>query len=280
MSRVIKAIALDLDGTLLTEEKKITRKVRDTLEKASELGVEILIATGRSYAALPVDVCELPYIHYMVTSNGAKVYHFPGKELMMETYILPKQVEQLKDLIRELELDAEVFFDGQGYMNKEYHERILSGKTNRDIEYIRNTRKTTEDVCTILEKEIEKIENICFYFNTMEEKERCVQRVRQMDDLTIASVFELNLEIGSKYADKMKGIRYVLDYLHISSEELLAIGDGENDIDMLKYAGTGVAMGNARDSLKEVADDVTRTNEEDGVADAIEKYIFVQGENR
>ncbi len=137
-----------------------------------------------------------------------------------------------------------------------------------------STRAPVEDIYGWITGNRTRIEDMVINYDTLEEKEAALALLKEVPDITITSASRLNNEIGSATASKANGLRQLMEMLGVKQEELMVCGDSPNDIAMIRFAGLGVAMGNAMDSVKEAADVVTLSNAEDGVAAAIERYAL------
>ena len=144
---------------------------------------------------------------------------------------------------------------------------------------IHSTRVPTEKMRSWVTDPVNTVEKFNLFFKKEREDDRTKAReaLNQFSDLSITSSLGNNLEINHKDATKGNGLASLAAYLGLKKEEVMACGDGENDISMLDEAGIGVAMGNASDLVKRAADVVTLTNDQDGVAYAIEKWGFCNG---
>ena len=141
-------------------------------------------------------------------------------------------------------------------------------------DYFRNTRYPEPDLkgkIKQLGKPLDKLQGV---FCDMKQQAEAIERLRKIPDIEITSALGNNLEVNAVGADKGLGLLKLGEILGIKREEIMACGDGTNDSSMLIAAGLGVAMGNAQDCVKEIADYITDTNDEDGVAKAIEKFVL------
>lgn len=271
----IKMIALDLDGTTLTSDRKITSRTREAFRRAAEKGVHIVVSTGRAYTSLPEEVLSIPYIEYAITSNGAHINYIDSGVSIYDSYLSPAAVREIAKLYEELDVEIEIFIGGQAYMDQRYYDQIVKyGLSYRSAEYVLWSRKPVSGVEKLMLENIDRIENVNFCFETVEALEAARDRIESIPESTVSSSFVTNLEVGGPNTSKKTALKELTGRLGIDRSELMCCGDAPNDIEMLEYAGLGVAVGNAWGGTKEHADYITSTNDEDGVAKAIEKFVL------
>ena len=237
---MIRMIGLDLDGTLLTRDKRLTTENEAALREASRRGVFVVPVTGRPCAGIPQEVSDLPFIVYAITSNGAVItdrkqgYHDAAS----------------RQLLRER-------FGGTPV-----------------IEYLRRSRIPVEDFPASLMAEIDEIENISIMCRTPDQREKIREKLEELTGIRIILPWKTDLEITSDRADKGEALLALGSMLGLRQEEIMAIGDGNNDLGLMKAAGLSIAMGNSDPDVLEAADHVTEDNEHDGVAQAIRRYVL------
>lgn len=275
MNHKIKMIGLDLDGTLLTSEKEITPYTRDVLEMAFAQGIIVLPSTGRPISAIPKELLLIPGMKYAVTANGSRVLNLETGEVLFENTISVEIAEQLVRILQEYDAILEIFIDGKSYSRSDKLSHIYDYFEEPSMaEYILSTRIRVNDVLeTLLEKNcsVDKVQGI---FKNLEERKEALERLEQIPGIVMTAAFGNNLEINKEGTDKGKALLQLAELLGIHREEIMACGDGMNDYEMLKAVGVGIAMENGHEKLREIARYVTVTNDEDGVAKAIEKYAL------
>ncbi|GKS13676.1 5-amino-6-(5-phospho-D-ribitylamino)uracil phosphatase YcsE [Paenibacillus chitinolyticus] len=240
-----KLVALDMDGTLLNEEKQVSPANREAIYAALEAGVTVIFSTGRGVqSALPYAE-ELKLQTPIVSVNGSEVWKAPH-DLLKRTLLDLDLVRRMYDLA--IEHDTW------------YWAYSVEGMYNRD--------NWAEDIT--------KPEWLKFGFYT--ENKESLEIIRgelaRWGELEITNSHPDNLELNPKGISKASGIEEVCKLLGIEMSQVIAMGDSENDIAMIRAAGLGVAMGNAQDGVKRIADLVTVTNDEDGVAKIIQEYVL------
>ena len=275
----IKAIVMDVDGTLTNDKKEITPKTREVLLKAQEQGILLILASGRPTTGLVEmgKVLEMDKNNGLFISyNGSKVVNFQtGEELFNE----PLKLEDAKAVLEHMKkFEIKPMIDKGDYMyvNDVYNCMIrFRGEPFNVIKY--ESRGGNYKLC-----EIDDLAAFVDYplnkILTADEPEYLQEHYIEMmepfkDKLNCMFTGPFYFEFTAKDIDKAKALDTVLKPLDITADEVIAFGDGHNDISIIKYAGTGVAMENAIADLKEAADEITLSNEQDGIAESLLKHI-------
>ena len=264
MNHKIKMIGLDMDGTLLTTEKKLTEYTMGILQKALDRGIEIVLSTGRAITGIPKELLEMPGMKYAVTINGARIIDLQENKVIYENTLSMEKALQLLDIIGRYDAIQEAFIDSVCYSDKEKlsHANVLKSRT------------PVEDVkATVLEKN-SSVDKVNGQFRTLEDKRNAYELLTKVPGVIVVSSLGSNWEINAEGTDKGSAMLKLGELLGIRKEEIMACGDGMNDIAMLKVVGLGVAMANADPEVREAADYITASNDEDGVAKAIEKFAL------
>ena len=276
MTKSIKMIGLDLDGTLLTSEKVLTAHTKEVLKEAIEQGVVVLPATGRPFSGIPEEVTHFPGIRYALTANGARVIDIQENRIVYESLVPYETAKRLLDIIGKYEAILEIYYDGVGYTSECMSDRI--GEFIPDLpmaEYVKSTRKTVPDVQAFFEENHRSSDKVQGIFLNQEDKKKAREEIlRELPELEVTESFLNNIEVNAAGVSKGKSLVNLGKLLGITREEIMACGDGTNDMNMLQEVGLGVAMANAVDEVKRAADVITASNDEEGVAEAIEKYVL------
>ncbi|RAS73762.1 Cof-type HAD-IIB family hydrolase [Priestia endophytica] len=254
-------IALDLDGTLLTDKKEITPYTKRVIASAREQGHVVMIATGRPYRSSTMYYKELDLTTPIVNFNGALVHH--PQDGTFGTYHSPMNHKTIHEIVEAMEqyevtnILAEVMDD----MYVHYDDRQLT-----DVLALGHPKVTRGDLRKFLR---EDPTSILIHANQSQ-----VDDIRSHLSDVHAEVIEHRrwgapfhiIEIVKKGINKAVGLKRVAEHYNIPTQHIIAFGDEDNDFEMIKFAGVGVAMGNAIPSLKEIANTSTLTNEEEGIA--------------
>lgn len=264
-----KLVAIDLDDTLLGNDLKISEKNKEFLQKAIDKGLLVTIATGRMFCSAQPFVTELNLNVPVITYQGALIKNSVTGETLLEWLLPMKYAQKIVEFCKKEDLHLQAFIEDSYYYNEEnkyscyYHEH--SGIKGYPIGDLGKFLKK-EPVKMIIINEPERINKLKDIFNEMLGGE--VQ-------ITISK--PSYLEFTHIEATKGKAIEHLCSMYDIEKSEVIAIGDSYNDISMIEYAGLGVAMDNSPDIVKSVADFVTKSNDEDGVAFVIDKFLFGGG---
>jgi Cof subfamily protein (haloacid dehalogenase superfamily) len=271
----IKLVALDLDGTTLNSQGKLSSEMKATLEEAISKGIHIIFATGRVFSAISQEVLGIQGIRYVLSSNGARVVDLCSGKVIYENYLEPEAVDDMAQLLGQYDFMYEVFTDGQAYVDRKYYDSITSMKlSDRHTTYVLSTRNPVDHVLNHMRDHRTTIENININFNDPQARLRMKEVLSQKTNITLTSSFDHNLEIGGVSTGKGDAVGKVATLLQVKPEEIMAIGDNPNDKSMLMVAGWPVAVANAKDEVKEVAKYITGSNDEGGVGQAIRKWVL------
>ena len=270
-----RIIGFDLDGTLLNSEKHIAEHTREVLTRAVEQGIWILPVTGRPLGGLPKEVVEFPGVQYAITANGARIMETQTGGCLYERLVPVKTAEQIMEIFSDYDALREVYYGGKGYAGAEEFSRV--GEYMRSPQmaaYVRATRTPVPDILQLIREKGQDTDKVQGVFKIDEERTEARKRLEAVEGIEVTGALSNNIEVNAAGVDKGNAILWFADHLGIPHEEVAGFGDGNNDIQLLKKAGIGVAMANATDQVKTVSDYITGTNDEDGVATFIEKYIL------
>lgn len=274
VDRKIKMIAFDLDGTLLTTDKRMTKETRGTLEWAAGQGICLLPATGRPLTAIPKEILELPGVEYAVTANGARIVRAKEGKTVWEKLVSVEKARKVLDIFGEYDTLREIFYDGKGCVKKEEMERVSHFIPDPVMEsYFRATRTTVPDLLDRFRQEDRDADKVQAFFASTQERKEAWERLEQLGGISVTGALPYNIEVNAEGIDKGAALLWTAGRLGIRQEEILAFGDGDNDVEMIRTAGIGAAMSNAVPEVLEAADIVAGDNNEDGVARTIRRCV-------
>lgn len=279
MSKV-KLIALDMDGTLFNHQSEISKKDREMIKKATEAGVAVAVATGRSYVELPIELLCEAGIQYAITGNGSAVYKMPAMECVFSDCLDKELVCEILKEIEKLDIYYDVYIEGRVYRP----ERVTHNIRRMDMpssvhQMIEDTRIVVDDLVEYVRSVKGQVEKTTINFALLEDgtlldHDKTTEILDRYPQIEYLSGGFHNWEFTKAGVNKGSGLKFLAERIGVAMEETMACGDSQNDYSMLKAAQVAVAMGNAKDEIKEIADFVTLSNEESGVGCAIQKFVF------
>ena len=276
----IRLIALDLDGTLLDSQKYLSPGNRRALLKCIQKGIDVVPCTGRIWSGVPDFIREFSGIRYAITVNGAVVEDIYEKKILDERKLNWQQTVEILELAGHFQTMYDVYIDGSGWGEARFMERMEDYGISPVIKkMIKETRRIVPNVIEEVKMRACSVEKINYFFGDLQERQRAREALLLRGDVLVSSSFPNNLEINAPGAAKGEALLRLAEKLGIEPQQTMGFGDGENDLTLIQKAGIGVAMGNAVESLKEEADYVTSTNDEDGVAAALEHLLGLTESN-
>lgn len=274
----IKFIALDLDRTTLDSQGRLSEINRRAIERAVAAGIHVVAASGRALASLPAEIVDIPGVQYAITSNGAAVYDINENRCLRQFKMTPQSVEEILQHTQpeggckeDMEISYEAFIDGRAFAEQRYVEDpVRFGATPHAVAYIQSTRTPIKDMREFISEHKSELDCIDIVVKSENMKERLWKSLRKnIADVYITSSVRQLLEISHRDAGKESGAAFLLEYLGLKREELAAFGDGDNDAELLRYAGIGFAVANASSGCRSAADRIVASNDENGVAQGI-----------
>lgn len=283
----MKLIAIDMDGTLVNRQLKVTKENSETIKEAVNDGHHVVIATGRSYDEAKHTLEDADLHLPLICVNGAEI-RSEGWEILSSIPLTFEQYEDIKKILDEEDIYYELYTSkGTFTDNREKAYEVM-----KDIVLTSNPEATDDDVQKaalrrfrlglvsvvgdfdklLSENGIEVYKFLAFSSDTAK-LQRAFQHLKGVDSLAVSASADNNLEITNSEAQKGVAVQRYAKLKGISLKDTMAIGDNYNDVSMLEVAGFPVAMGNAVDEVKEMASFVTKENDESGVSFAIKKFL-------
>lgn len=265
----MKLIAVDVDGTLLNSNNEISEKTKDALIRAGEAGHKVVIVSGRPTAAVIHIAKELEFEKYgglLSNYNGGSITNFKTGEVIsnhtLDLNLAKKILAETKDLPLEIIIPKEDY--------------IISDRQNKFLDYERDLLKVDTEAVEDLRENIDFSPNKIIFASDPEILEEYLPFLSDTYGATTAQVRSQRIyyEIMPQGLSKGESLLEIANYYGINQKDIIAFGDELNDETMIEVAGTGVAMGNAVEKIKEIADYITLSNDEDGIADYLEKFIL------
>ncbi len=288
-----KLITIDLDGTLLNKYGEVTEYTKNVIKKTTEKGVLVVLASGRISESVLTIAKEIGANKYYISGNGSVLYDMQKDEIIYENYLNKEKVLEIIELCDKNSI----------YYNIYTENAVLAKSLNYNVAFYNyeNTKKSSDKKTDInivddmynyiKNSNINKFLKITICDESKIVFSSIIKKIKNIEDIDVLEVSHMSqkkiktgtkevevgyfyTEVSSKNVDKWYAIEKVMQIENIKQEEVMALGDNNNDIIMIKNAGLGVAMGHSNNEVKKVADYITENNNEDGVAKAIEKYVL------
>ncbi|WP_446897773.1 Cof-type HAD-IIB family hydrolase [Clostridium sp. LBM24168] len=264
-----KLVAIDMDGTLLKNDKTISSENMDAIKRAVEHNVKIIPATGRPTKGIKKYLEQLNLIsnsNYTVAFNGALVENTKSHNVIYEKLLLLNDIKYIYELGKKININIQISL-------KELNITPFSNEYSRKDALLNEIGLKIENFSKL------SSDNHIFKVMFMDDETVLSKGIAKLPEeiyhkYTVLRSEPYYLEFMNKTTNKWYGVETAAQKLGIRKDEIICIGDSGNDIHMIKNAGLGVAMGNASDKIKNISDYVTKTNEENGVAHVINKFIL------
>lgn len=269
---MIKAVFTDIDGTLKNSKRKVSNYTRETLKRCKDEGLQIILVSGRSRQNMlkfieDIDVCE-----YIISSNGAEIYDIQKNKKIYADTIDKKQVKMLYDYVKKNNFTIKLNYEDKLAINKKnssddieaFKADVEDFKTDKEILNIINNKEIVQ--CVIMNENIEKLKEFKRYFYENFNNLKIENESKKLKNEDLPDEESYYCDIINKDASKGRAVEKLMRELEYSIQEVVTIGDGENDISMFKVTDNSVAMGNASEYVKKFANYVTKSNDEDGLA--------------
>ena len=269
-------IALDMDGSLLTTEKKLTPRASAALSRAAAAGALVVPATGRFFKGLPAELQSAPYVRYCITINGAHVYDAELDRTVSAAEMPCAQALAAMEYLDTQDVIYDCYQGDWGWITRKFWE--IAPEYVPDpfyLKMLRALRNPVDELKAHLRAVGRDVQKIIVFTRTDElQKELLKSLPVRFPDMVVTSSIQHNIELNAPAANKGAALRALAEALEIPPERVMAVGDGLNDRTMLETAGIAVAMGNAHPDIKAIADFVTDDCDHDGAAKAIERFCL------
>ena len=286
-----KLVVIDLDGTMLNSYGVVTNETKEVIKKVEKQGVEVVIASGRPIDSIKEIAKEIESKNYFIAGNGAIIYDIKNDEIIYEKTLSKEKVLEIIKICEDNSISYNIYTENEIlatslkynvlYYHKENLKKEESKKTKINLvknmyEYIQNKEDVKFLKITICDESKAVFNSIIRKIKEIKEIE--VLEISHMSRKTIkqgTEEFEISYyytEISAGDVDKWNAIEFLMEKLKIKREEIMAIGDNLNDRKMIENAGLGVAMGQSTPTILELADEVTSSNDKEGISKILQKY--------
>ncbi len=274
----IRLLALDLDGTTLRSSAVLSSAVKKAIQYAVQRQVLVVPCTGRALGSLPEEIAKLPGIIYAVTSNGASVTHLPSGERIYSNLLRRETALAVLDMAAPCDVMIEVFIDGQAYTEPRFLEHPARyGTSEQYIPYVLRTRKPVDSVRDLLARSPRSVENINLKTADSQLRQTLWHMLDAMGTVAVTASSSANIEVSAPHTGKAQAVAWLCKRLGFAMDHVMAAGDSLNDVLLLEQAGVAVAMANGEEAVRQAADFIALSNDEDGLAYAIAHFLGQPG---
>ena len=264
--------AADMDGTVLNSQKIITSRTRAAILAALDAGYEVLFATGRSYSEVKPYLKDFPQMHYLLTVSGASVVDLRAGKSICRHPFSPGTVEKVLAALSGTDVMISHFVGEEVYLSSRFRGHFDDYGCGCYTKLGEDCAMWLPDASAFCLEHTEETYKLNAFFRYDEDFARATELLKDFD-VTLARALKNNYEISPKGVSKATGLTALCEYIGLPIAQAIAIGDEGNDVEMLRAAGLGVAMGNAIDAAKAAARVTVADCDHDGVAEAIETYL-------
>ncbi len=266
-------IAADMDGTLLNSAHQITPRSKAAITEALRRGRHVVFATGRCLAEAQDYLDEFPDMRYLICENGASVYDCKAKKSLFRAPLPSELTERIIQIVEKEDVLVCFYIGNRAFAEGCTEERLISFGLESFVETLKKTVIRVPDLFAFYRDNPLEAEKITLFFRDDATRRRVRGKLASMPVQMASSMFG-NLEISAAGVDKGMALRSLCEILSISPEQVIAVGDGNNDMGMLRAAGLPVAMANAAQEVLRIAKKRTLDCDHDGVAVIMEEYLL------
>ena len=255
----VKIVFIDFDNTLAKSDHTIDVKNREIFRKLADKGVQVVITTGRSILFIVPKCKQNETSNYVITSNGAEIYNFVNKKVIYQNIITKENLQIIDDYVKKYNL----------LFSANTLDKRFSNKTENALGYVyKDTLSDVEEPISQVVLQSYDIDSMKHLRKDIEDSNifKIVNKTKNPEEGKL-----LFYDVVNKDVSKGNAIKLLCEHLNIDPKRSLAIGDADNDIEMIQEAGVKVAVGNATPALKEIADIITLSNDQNGVATILEE---------
>ena len=286
-----KLVAIDLDGTMLNQYGVVTQKTKDAIRNVQERGIEVIIASGRPIDSIKTIAKDIKSEKYFISGNGAIIYDIAKNEIIYENTLKKQKALDIIKICEENSIYYNIYTEKEIVAkslqcNVLYYYKENANKEEADQTHI----NIVENVYDYIANKDEKIVKITICDNNQSIFNSIMRKLKEIGEIEVLDVSHMSrkmirqgteeipieyyyTEISANNVDKWNALEYLKEIMNIKTDEIIAIGDNINDKKMIQNAGLGIAMGQSHPSIKEVANQITASNIEDGVAQALQTII-------
>ena len=286
-----KLVVIDLDGTMLNSYGVVTNETKEVIKKVEKQGVEVVIASGRPIDSIKEIVKEIESKNYFIAGNGAIIYDIKNDEIIYEKTLSKEKVLEIIKICEDNSISYNIYTENEILATSLKYNVLYYHKENLKKE---ESKKTKINLVKNMYEYIQNKEDVKFLKITICDESKAVfnsiiRKIKEIKDIEVLEIshmsrktikqgteeFEISYyytEISAGDVDKWNAIEFLMEKLKMKREEIMTIGDNLNDRKMIENAGLGVAMGQSTPAILELADEVTSSNDEEGISKILQKY--------
>ena len=270
-----RLVAIDLDGTLLNSNKQISDEDKQSINSAINKGLKVLVCSGRIYAGARIFARYVGIRGPLIACNGALIRNMETEEVLFSNFLNFEECKRVIDICHRENIYFHIYAGDTMYTEKlEFSSKSYWDKNLTLPEEDRVDIRVVDNIIRDISHEASNIAKLVAISDNLEKLSLIRQRIEKSNSISVVSSNFDNFEVVNKGVSKGYALKFLADKLGIVKDEIIAIGDNENDYSMLEYAGLGVAMGNAEDGIKGIANYVTASNNESGVSRVLKKFML------
>ncbi len=274
-SKEYQLIALDMDGTVLNDRKQLTANVEAAIHDALAAGKEVVFCTGRSYAEMRQVLKSFPDMHYLLGESGALLYDVRHERVLSHVTVDPSFVEKMRPHVENRDICPYLFSNGESYLHPDQADRLAYYEMPAYANTIPKVAGRVDNIYEEAQSGRLPAEKFCLFHHSVEDRDTTWKLLGHLLDEVEAVDSEISsLEITAKGVSKGYGLKRLSELTGIRTEEMIMVGDADNDLEGIRAVGLGIAMGNANARVKAAAKVAVRDNNHDGVAQAIREYLL------
>ena len=265
-----KILAFDIDGTSINGRRRVSDDTINVLKEMSDAGYFLVPTTGRCLDAIPSKMTRELSMDYAITSNGSRVTNLKSGEDSFLECIPYATAAQIIRILQKNRVLMNIHVEGQCYDESCFVQTLRRIFFNNDF----TAYPIIRDMATYVEEKHIDVEKIQVFALSRERLERCVKDMQAIESIAYPMSQKHYLEITIDHANKGNALEHLAESLDIDMSAVVAVGDDTNDLEMFRVAGTCIAMGNAREKLKDKADHITDTNKREGFAKGLKEFVL------
>lgn len=271
VEQLYKLIAVDMDGTLLRSDKRVDEDTIEDIKKARNEGIEVVYCTGRSLLEMEEYFELLPMMRYAVCYSGAIVYDVLNRSFIYRKDILKENIDKTVEIAKKYEAMLHFMSATESIVSIDDVTHMADFQSGIYQSLFEKIARKVEDMGEEAKKH-PSIPKINIYFRSSEDRQKGYDELKDLP-LTFAFVEESALEMTALGVTKALGLQHLIDFLKISMDQVVGIGDSGNDREMLEAVGLSIAMKNGTDEIKEICDCISDDCDHNGVGKAIQYVV-------